>query len=240
MAVRLPPRTPKPPPRRRGQRARLSHEAIMESAIALLERPGVLSINRLAKALGVFPTTIRSHFGGGLDALLDQIARAALADVAPPLHRSQSGADYLRELFGRLRQQLEGHPNLARVVAVRLCADPLLNPRLTERILVALDAIEVPEDALPAAHERVVGALAAFLLVEFPDLRAPPERWAENMRDEIGRLSATEYPMLASKGGDLLELRARRANRPDADDVLVRAAYEAADAMLRGLGLSDR
>lgn len=71
-------------PRRPGQRAGLSHAAVLAAAEGLLAESGVsgLTMRALADRLGVRPNTIYSHVAGK-DELIDELLDAALAAVPP-------------------------------------------------------------------------------------------------------------------------------------------------------------
>ncbi len=82
-----------------GERAGLENSKIVSTASQLLEIPGSLKVETLAKALGVVPTTIRSRFRGGISQICTEIARKALAGSARPYRPRDTPSGYLTELF---------------------------------------------------------------------------------------------------------------------------------------------
>ena len=77
--------------RKAGMRAGMTRARIAEAAGKLQLEGGAdnFSIRAVAKALGVVPATIRSHFKGGMDDLLAEITRSALAELTPPYKPQQ-------------------------------------------------------------------------------------------------------------------------------------------------------
>ena len=66
------------------------------------------------------------------------IAAAALSGLAPPFKPKQEPADYLRELLFNLLKTLHGRPTVATLVVLQLSSNPVLDPLLAERLLLAL------------------------------------------------------------------------------------------------------
>ena len=87
--------------RKAGTRAGLTKAAIAAAAVKLIETGGMskFSLRELAKELGVVPTTIHTHFKGGVNEISKAIAVAALSGLAPPFKPKQEPGDYLRELL---------------------------------------------------------------------------------------------------------------------------------------------
>jgi len=69
--------------RKAGTRAGLTKAAIVTAAAELIESigPNGFSLRKLAKALGVGPTTIHFHFEGGIGSVFGAVAQQALAGV---------------------------------------------------------------------------------------------------------------------------------------------------------------
>ena len=69
--------------RKAGTRAGLTKAAIVAAAAKLIESVGAngFSLRKLAKALGVGPTTIHFHFEGGIGSVFRAVAQQALAGV---------------------------------------------------------------------------------------------------------------------------------------------------------------
>src|SRR5208337_2281508 len=72
--------------RKAGTRAGLTKAAIVAAGAELIESVGAseFSLRRLAKELGVGPTTIHFHFEGGIRAVSSAVTQQALAGVTRP------------------------------------------------------------------------------------------------------------------------------------------------------------
>lgn len=231
-------KAPPPPKRTAGKKANLSRSKIAEAAIVLIEQSPGFSIRRLADMMGVFPATIHCHFPGGMAALRTEMVRVALADLAPPLKSNESGADYLRGLFARVRHQLHKHPTLAQLVGAELAKNPFLNPRLSERILAALRTAGLGAAELPRSHERVMTVLIGFVAMEFPCLPQPAAHWTKDLAAELKLLSNSEYPVLAELGPEVLAPAGERAARLASGEPGFKHAHAVADDVMRQLGLN--
>jgi AcrR family transcriptional regulator len=187
------------PKRLAGERAGLSRVAILAAAAELLEAEGDdgFSLRKLAKVVGVVPTTIHAHFKGGLDELQTQLAATALADVARPYKPQEPPEDYLRELFLKVLAALHGRPHLARIVVFELSTNPVLVPHLAERLLVCLAELGLGKEDLPYALRRALGAIQEMILIE--SMRSNPpiqKKAAKDLGKNIAVLSPTEFPNL--------------------------------------------
>ncbi len=85
--------------RKAGTRAGLTKAAIVAAAAKLIESVGAngFSLRKLAKALGVGPTTIHFHFEGGVGAVSSAVAQQALPGVTRPFKPKEEPAAYLAE-----------------------------------------------------------------------------------------------------------------------------------------------
>ena len=112
------------------------------SGSSLICRAGAngASLRKLAKALGVGPTTIHFHFEGGVGAVFSAVAQKALADVTRPFKPKEEPAAYLGELLLKILQALHARPVVAKLVVLQLSSTPLLDPLLAEWLLLALGA----------------------------------------------------------------------------------------------------
>ena len=131
--------------RKAGTRAGLTKAAIV-AAGELIESVGAngFSLRKLAKALGVGPTTIHFHFEGGGGAVFSAVAQQALAGVARPFKPKGEPAAYLAELLLKIMEALHARPVVATLVVLQLSSNPILEPLLAERLLLALAALGVP------------------------------------------------------------------------------------------------
>src|SRR3984957_19377696 len=94
--IRIPKKTkPVPKPKRKpGTRAGLTKAGIAAAAAKLIESvgPGGFSVRKLAKAIGVGPTSIHAHFKGGIGAVLDAVAAQAVAGTTRPFKPMEEAA----------------------------------------------------------------------------------------------------------------------------------------------------
>jgi TetR/AcrR family transcriptional regulator, tetracycline repressor protein len=194
--IRLPLRRRK---RRAGERAGLNRVKIITAAGRLLEQTQAqgLNIRALAKTLGVVPTTIKSHFKGELAEIVTEIARAAIAGAARPYKPRETPAEYLGDVFFRVRKQLHGRPTIARLVTLEWSEDPILDPFLAERILLCVGELGAEARYLPHGLTRVIGRLSEMILVECGrSSDASQKSLARKITLRIDRLTADEFPML--------------------------------------------
>ena len=126
--------------RKAGTRAGLTKAAIVAAAAKLIESVGAngFSLRKLAKALGVGPTTIHFHFEGGIGAVSSAVAQQALAGVTRPYKLKEEPAAYLAELLLKIMEALHARPVVATLVVLQLSSNPILEPLLAERLLLAL------------------------------------------------------------------------------------------------------
>ena len=98
--------------RKAGTRAGLTKPAIVAAAAELIESVGAngFSLRKLAKALGVGPTTIHFHFEGGVGSVFGAVAQQALAGVTRPYKPKEEPAAYLGELLLGILEALHARP----------------------------------------------------------------------------------------------------------------------------------
>ena len=86
LQIKTPKKKTSSPNRKAGTRASLSKPAIVAAAAKLIESVGAngFSLRKLAKALGVGPTTIHFHFEGGVGSVFSAVAQEALVGVTRP------------------------------------------------------------------------------------------------------------------------------------------------------------
>src|SRR5271166_6187292 len=145
--------------RKAGTRAGLRKAAIAAAA-KLIESVGAngFSLRKLAKALGVGPTTIHFHFEGGVGAVFSAVAQQALAGVTRPYKPKEEPAAYLAELLLKIMEALHARPVIAKFVVLQLSSNPLLD-LLAERVLLALAALGAPTEARPKMFQRAMGVI---------------------------------------------------------------------------------
>ena len=185
--------------RKAGTRAGLTRPAIVAAAAKLIESAGAngFSLRKLAKALGVGPTTIHFHFEGGVGAVFSAVAQQALADVTRPFKPKEEPAAYLGELLLRILEALHARPVVAKLVVLQLSSNPVLHPLLAERLLLALAALGAPAEARPRMFRRAMGVIFEMILAECGRSSAADQKEASaQMHKTIASLSPTEFPNL--------------------------------------------
>lgn len=141
-------------PRRITRRAGLDTERVVRAAAALVDTEGAaaLTINRLARELGVQPPSLYNHIGG-LDDLwlaLTRLNARQLGDVLTGACMGKSGPAGIRSLAGAYRAYIKAHPGLY------------------QSSLRSTGAMETPDAGLRAEEERALSAVLA--VVESLDL----------------------------------------------------------------------
>jgi TetR/AcrR family transcriptional regulator, tetracycline repressor protein len=139
----------------------LTKPAIVEAAAKLIESAGVngFSLRKLAKALGVGPTTIHFHFKGAGGGIYAAIVVRALAGATRPFKPKEEPSAYLGELLFKILEALHARPVTAKFVVLQLSANPLMDPLLAERLLLVLGALGVPTEARPRLFQRAMGCI---------------------------------------------------------------------------------
>jgi TetR/AcrR family tetracycline transcriptional repressor len=182
--------------RKAGTRAGLTKPAIAAAAAKLIEGvgPDEFSLRKLAKAVGVGPTTIHTHFKGGAGAVLGAVAARALAGVTRPFEKP---AGYLRDVLLKILEALHARPVVAKLVVIQLSSNPILDPLLAERLLLTLAEIGVPTEARPRMFQRVMGVIFEMILAESARSGAAGQKEASaQMNKAIVALPSTEFPNL--------------------------------------------
>jgi len=112
------------PRRRRGRPAKLSREAILSAALALLDREGVeaLTMRRLGGELGVEAMSLYRHVADRA-ALLDGLADRLAAEIGRR-GRDEDWPDALRGLAGDVRALARRHPAAFTLLASRVLSTP--------------------------------------------------------------------------------------------------------------------
>ena len=187
------------PKRKPGTRAGLTKSKIAADATKLIETvgPGAFSVRKLASAMGVGPTSIHAHFKGGTEGVLEAVAAQALAGTSRPFKPMADPAEYLRELLLKMLLALHARPIVARLVALRISSNPILDPLLAERLLLTLTALGVSTEALPKMFQRATGVILEMILtVSARSGAAQQKDLSTQMHKAIAALASTEFPNL--------------------------------------------
>lgn len=155
MAANFPRRRPsKAAGRTRGRPATIDRDAVLDTAIRLLDAEGVaaLTMRRLAGELGVSAMTPYRHVGNKDELLMVLVDRLAARLVYPPRPPCPKGA--MLVLWSTIYDSLAEHPWVPEVLARRRLMAPSV-----------LDAIEEIHAALREAGLSIVAAVQAYRLM---------------------------------------------------------------------------
>ena len=75
------------------------------------------------------------------------------AGVTRPFKPKEEPSAYLGELLFKILEALHGQPVIAKFVVLQFSSNPLMDPLLAERLLLALAALGVPTEARPPIEE---------------------------------------------------------------------------------------
>ena len=160
------------------KRKPLTRDAILDAAIALLDREGMtaLSMRRLGAELGVEAMSLYNHVPSK-DALLDGIHERILLSLEPP-GQARSWQAFARHQAHALHRALVAHPHAIPLFATRPAATPAAIAQLDRYLEVLMRAGFKPTVALSLVQlvaQLVVGhtmwSLSIGLMVE---VAAPP------------------------------------------------------------------
>jgi hypothetical protein len=114
-----------------------------------------------------------------------------------PYKPKEEPASYLAELLLKILEALHARPVVAKVVVLQLSSNPILEPLLAERLLLALAALGVPTEARPKMYQRAMGVIFEMILAECGRSSAAEQKQASaQMHETIATLPSTEFPNL--------------------------------------------
>ena len=176
----------------------LTKQTIIDVALEIIDRDGIeqFSMRSLAKALGVYPTSIYWHIPNR-NALIGEIVGAALKDLAPK-DVASDWKESLRRMFRSFRARIREHPGIAPVIGVQLASNASVDFDMIEGVLSALRTAGFADAALPDAYNSVIGAMAGFTTLEFSLVPADGhEEWSDGMRKTIQSVDRKSHPLTA-------------------------------------------
>jgi TetR/AcrR family transcriptional regulator, tetracycline repressor protein len=94
-----------------GERTRLTRAAVVDRALALVDKPGLdaLTLRKLATELGVTPMALYWHFRGK-DELLEGLAERVWSEIDLTVDRTAPWTEQIRALLESLLTVLRAHP----------------------------------------------------------------------------------------------------------------------------------
>ena len=185
----------------RGEKARLSRELVLSTALELVDREGLdaLTMRRLGQQLGRDPMSLY-RYAANRAALLDGVSELVLNELAifpeDPDWQAQ-----LRRIAHDLRLLALRHPNVVPLLVTRPLSTPLgLRPlgtlRPLEQILALLiDAGFAAEDALHV-YRAYYGFLYGHILNELQEFIVDPDENEALLRLGLHRLPVKDFPRL--------------------------------------------
>ncbi|WP_424186435.1 TetR/AcrR family transcriptional regulator C-terminal domain-containing protein [Actinokineospora sp. G85] len=207
-------------PRKAGRPARLSQEAIVAAAAAIVETDGVeqLSMRRLAKDLSSTPMALYHHVQDKDELLLLLLEAHARAFPRPELPTEPR--QRLLAAARTLHDVLADCPWIVEVLA----ADDLMAPSalwIVEDILDAAMQCGLTSRQAVYAYRMIWYFTAGELLIRFTRSRRRAEAGTPTHRDRVfSALDPAEYPRLAAVAGQWAELTTGHDHRAGLADVV--------------------
>ncbi|MCA1725987.1 MAG: TetR/AcrR family transcriptional regulator, partial [Thermomicrobia bacterium] len=196
---------PEESPRARPRRARvhdrppLSREQVIRAALAIVDREGLeaFSMRKLGAALGVDPMATYYYFPNKA-AVLDGIADAVYAEVAPPPDATAPWDVRLRAVMCGYRQVFRAHPHTLPVLSTHPPSTPLML-RQGEAAVAILHSAGFP----PVEAAQAVGCLSGYVVgMTLQEVGLQPGGVPDPTKEEImatvARLSPDEFPTLSA------------------------------------------
>jgi AcrR family transcriptional regulator len=191
-------------PRRTATRRRepITQQAIVESALRLLDRHGLdeLSMRRIADELGTGAASLYWHVGSK-DGLLDLLFDHVIGEQQVPDPEPERWQEQLKEVARTMRATILSHRDIVPISLGRVPLGPNAL-RYSERVLAIMRAGGVPDQVAVLGHHLLIAAVNGFTLDETAgpqstDSDAPPPEAPNNMvRDYIAALPRDRFPNL--------------------------------------------
>jgi AcrR family transcriptional regulator len=202
-AIPAPPwqRAPRPSAPRREP---ITRDAIVETALRLLDRDGLdaLSMRRIADALATGPASLYRHVGSK-EGLLDLVFDRVIGEQAVPDPDPARWGEQLKEVARALRATESRHPDIVRLSLGRVPTGPNAL-RYFERLLAILRAGGLPDALAVAGSQLLMIVVNGFSLEENVSLKSPgggdasPEEVVKMVRDYFGSLPPERFPNLVA------------------------------------------
>jgi AcrR family transcriptional regulator len=229
---------PSPHPRGRRPRAapreRLSREAIVAAALAIVDEHGVdgLSMRAVAEALGTGPSSLYAHVADK-EELLELLLDAVLVEVRLP----DAGLPWEEQLKGFVREQIRvlvGHRDLARVTLARVPTGPNA-VAIMDRFLGNLLATGLPPRTIGLTMDLLAlyAGAVAYEQSLFTARLGPEEadRYFREVREHFAALPADRFPSLHAMLGPMFD---------DAEDGAAERLEWALDVLVDGIAAQVR
>ena len=189
----------------RGERRPLTREAIVDAALALLDREGLsgLSMRKLAQELGAGAASLYWHVGNKeelLGLLLDRIVGETEVPEADP----GTWQEQMKEMAREARRLLQRHRDAAQISMGRIPAGPHSMPVLERNLAVLVEA-GLPPRVIAYAVDMFALYVGGFAFEE--SLRVPPlgdeSASTEQLSEYFRSLPPERFPSLVALADDL-------------------------------------
>jgi len=193
------------PPERAKRRGRepLTREAIVETALGLLDKDGLdeLSMRRLADELDTGPASLYWHVGSK-DGLLELIFDRVIGEVELPEPEPERWQEQIKEVARAGRAMILRHRDIVRISIGRIPMGPNAL-RVSEGIFAILRGGGVPDPLAVTAHHLLFALINGFTLDETTDLAVevenlPDDAAADAARNYLASLPGDQFPNLAA------------------------------------------
>jgi len=202
---------PEPPwwAARRPARATLSREAIVETAIALLDREGIarFSMRRLADALGTGAASLYWHVSGK-GQLFEMIVDRLVERAGPPELAGERWTDQVRDWAHKTRAVMHEHPWLTAPDADIFPTGPNVMAQ-SEMLLGALRSGGLPDRVAAVAVHLLPLFVAAFVRDEVSGLAGhdeAPEQVIAQITSWFASLPPERFPNFTAIGPQVVEV----------------------------------
>ncbi|MDO8209459.1 TetR/AcrR family transcriptional regulator [Conexibacter sp. CPCC 206217] len=195
-------------PRRVPSKAPLTQDAIIETALAILDAEGLdgISMRRIAERLETGPASLYQHIADK-EELLEQLLDRVLGEVELPAPDPDDWQTPLKQMLRELRSVLAAHRDLAYVTLGRVPTGPN-GLRGAETLLAIMRAGGVPSPIAAYAVDSLalfVGSVVyeeAIQVQRMGDTGAEAE-YFEGIRRYFAALPAERFPTLVAMVDDL-------------------------------------
>ena len=192
--------------RGRGRPPRLSREAVVDAALALLEREPEepLTLSRVAEEVGAVPAALYRHVGT-LDALLDGVLARVLEGIEFEIRRRASWTTQVRDWMICMRRHLLRYPAVVALIGRRGRTSPAWFDA-SSVLGGILERAGLRGAALARAYlwiaETTMGVIVTEATVPFSEQIAAARAALPEMSEEARRRHAPLMPHLAALDAD--------------------------------------
>jgi AcrR family transcriptional regulator len=192
-------RVPRPGPQRR--RDPLTQDAVVDAALAMLDTVGldVLSMRRIARALGTTAGALYWHVGSK-DGLLDLVFDRIIGEQPVPDPDPERWQEQVKEVARTMRATILRHRDVVRLSIGRMPMGPSAL-RYADRLVALLRAGGLSPQLAVSAHRLLFSIVNGFAIDEtgeggHPPTDPPPPDPAA-ARDYLAALPPDRFPHLA-------------------------------------------